>query len=196
MSPERETIYHGLSHAAWGYFFLHIHLQVNGIDILPAFVGWLLLLSACRSLSGERRDLALLRPLGVLRAGWSGLDWLLSWGGGGVGGHVLFLDLVVAAAGLYFHFQFLTDMAALAGQYQPEGSDLARRLCRRRTVYILLDTAIALTRGLPAGQSGPLGEFQTALAVGGSLIAIAAALLIITGLFGLRRCFREAGDPA
>lgn len=92
---DRERVYGGLSNAAWGYFFLHIHFKLNTVDILPVFVGYLLLLSAIGKLSGERRDLNLLRPLCVLLTGWSGLDWLLSWVGGDVEGHILFLDLLV-----------------------------------------------------------------------------------------------------
>ena len=79
MSLDRETLYRGLSHAAWGYFFLHIHFKLNHVDILPAFAGWLLLLSACQKLSGARRDLALLRPLAVLMSVWNGADWLAAW---------------------------------------------------------------------------------------------------------------------
>ena len=67
----RETVYGGLSNTAWGYFFLHIdfNLGVNqtSVNVLPRFVGWLLLLSAIGKLAGERRDLPLLRPLGRRR---------------------------------------------------------------------------------------------------------------------------------
>ena len=139
MNADREQIYSGLSHAAWGYFFLNFDFNFNTVSIFPRFVGFLLLLSAIDKLSGERRDLALLRPLTMLLAVWSGLDWLVSWAGGDVDGHILFLDLLVAAAGLYFQFQFLTDMAALA------------------------------------------------LAVAACIVA----LLVMTALFSLRRCFRE-----
>ena len=68
MSQDNRDIYSGLSNAAWGYFFLHFDFNLNNVSIFPRFVGWLLLLSACKKLSGERRDLALLRPLAVLLA--------------------------------------------------------------------------------------------------------------------------------
>ena len=50
----RETVYGGLSNAAWGYFFLHIdfNLGVNqtSVNVLPRFVGWLLQIgrASCR----------------------------------------------------------------------------------------------------------------------------------------------------
>ena len=190
MSPDNRDIYSGLSNAAWGYFFLHFDFNLNNVSIFPRFVGWLLLLSACKKLSGERRDLALLRPLAVMLAAWYTLDWLLSWGGGDVNGHILFLDLLLAVAGLYFHFQFLTDMAALAEQYQPEGADLDGQLRRRRTVYVVLITLVALLgdSGLLVELPGHLGEWA---AMGMLLAALIAAILIMAALFRLRRFFRE-----
>lgn len=190
MSQENRDVYSGLSHAAWGYFFLHFDFNLNNVSIFPRFVGWLLLLSACEKLSGQRRDLALLRPLALLLAAWHALDWLLSWGGAGVNGHVLFLDLLTAVAGLYFHFQFLTDMAALAERYQPEGAGLDGRLRRRRTVYVVLTTLVALLGdlGLLMELPEPLGEW---VAIGTALAALIAAFLIMAALFRLRRCFRE-----
>ena len=193
MNAERETIYRGLSQAAWGYFFLHFDFNLGTVSIFPRFVGWLLLLSACGKLSGERRDLSLLRPLAILLAVWNVLDWLASWGGGDASGHILFLDLLIAAVNLYFHFQFLTDMAALAERYQPEGDDLDQRLRRRRTVYVVLITAIDVVTELPAGL---MGDWQRWAALGMAVIACFTALFVMTGLFGLRRCFREGETAA
>ena len=190
MSQENRSIYDGLSHAAWGYFFLHFDFNLNNVSIFPRFVGWLLLLSACTKLAGIRRDLALLRPLTVLLAAWHALDWLLSWGGADVSGHVLFLDLLTAVAGLYFHFQFLTDMAALAEQYQPEGAGLDGKLRRRRTVYVVLITLVALLGdfGLLVELPEHWGEW---VAMGMALTGLIAAFLIMAALFRLRRFFRE-----
>ena len=190
MSQENRDVDSGLSNAAWGYLFLHFDFNLNNVSIFPRFVGWLLLLSACKKLSGERRDLDLLRPLSVLLAAWYALDWLLSWGGGSVNGHILFLDLLLAVAGLYFHFQFLTDMAALAERYQPEGAGLDGQLRRRRTVYVVLITLVALL-----GDLGLLVELPEhwgeGIAIVMMLTALIAAILIMAALFQLRRFFRE-----
>lgn len=181
---DRENIYRGLSNGAWGYFFLNFDLNLNSVSIFPRFVGFLLLKSAIDALSGERRDLKLLRPLCVLLAGWSGIDWLLSWRGGDVDGHIIFLDLLVTAATLYLHFQFLTDMSAMAAQYEPEESDLDRRLLKQRSVYVLLVTAISLMTDL--SQLLPWEGWTWAI---GALAVVTCldALCIMTDLFQLRR---------
>lgn len=184
-------MYRGLSHAAWGYFFLNFDFNLGTVSIFPRFAGYLLFLSAIGKLRGERRDLALLRPLCVLLAVWSFVDWTFSWAGEDLDGRVLFLDLLAAAAGLYFHFQFLTDMASLAEVHQAEGGDLHRRLLRHRSVYVVLMTVVALLswmqKMLP---ETVLAAAMVILAV----ICLIAAFMVMANLFELRRCFRD-GAP-
>ena len=191
---EQSTLYSGLSNAAWGYFFLNFDFNLGTVSILPRFVGFLLFLSAIRKLSGARRDLALLRPLCALLEVWAAGDWLLSWGGGGVDGHILFLDLLVAVAGLYFHFQFLTDMAAFAEQYQPEGGDLDSRIRCRRTAYIVLITLNALVSSLGPQQNVIGSDILLGTLTVMAIAALVTALFIMAALFELRRCLQ--GEPA
>ena len=187
---DRETLYSGLSNAAWGYFFLHIHFNLGTINILPAFVGYLLLLSAIRKLSGERRDLLLLQPLGGLLAAWNLADWLFACLGGELSGMFLPLDLLAAVAGLYFHFQFITDMAALAEAYQPEGGSLARRLRQNRTAYIVVCTATSVFLRLPIRDE----DVRLCVGMGLLVVMLVVVLLIMGELFALRRLFREPGE--
>lgn len=189
---DRQTLYTGLSHAAWGYLFLCFDFNVNNVSVLPRFAGWLLFLSAIEKLKEERRDLALLRPLGVLLALWTGADWLASWAGKDVDGHLLPLDLIVAVAQLYFLFQFLTDLAALARAYcrEPEAADLSRRILRCRTVQTVLVTVLALVPYVPAPRWLPEGVSGGALVV----LAIVYCLLgiaLMLYLFRLRSAFQE-----
>lgn len=178
---DRQTLYTGLGHAAWGYLFLCFDFNVNNVSILPRFAGWLLFLSAIEKLREERRELALLRPLGVLLALWSGADWLASWAGWDVDGHFLPLDLIMAVAQLYFLFQFLTDMAALARTWcrEPEAADLSRRILRCRTVQTVLVTVFALAPYFPAPRwlpEGLSGGALTVLAIVYCLLGIALML--------------------
>lgn len=185
---DREILYSGLSNAAWGYFFLHIDFNVNTVSVLPRFVGYLLLLSAIGKLSGERRDLALLRPLCVLLAVWSGVDWLFSWAGADLNGLFPPVDLLIEVMGLYFHFQFLTDMAALAEAYQPEGGNLGQRLRRRRAAYTVLCTVMSVFRRLPYGR---FQEDAVVVMIALLAVMVVMMLFIMGGLFELRRIFRE-----
>ena len=185
---DRETLYSGLSNAAWGYFFLTFDFNLNNVSVLPRFVGFYLLFSAIGKLSGERRDLNLLRPLCILLTGWSGLDWLLSWLGGDVEGHILFLDLLVTVVTLYFHFQFLTDMAALSECCQPEDDNLASRIRGHRTAFTLLITVFGLMADLTPVLPW---EWWVGMIGFGALITCIVALMIMLDLFHLRKLIRS-----
>ena len=189
---DRSSLYKGLSCAAWGYFFLVFDVNLGTVSILPRFAGWLLLLHAIEELKEERRDLALLRSLGILLALWTGADWLASWAGRDVDGHLPPLDLVVAVAQLYFLFQFLTDMAALAEARHPEGGALGRKILLCRTVQTVLVTAFALAPYLPARlPEGVSGGVLAVLAIAYCLLGVALMLF----MFQLRRAFRDAAPP-
>ena len=194
---DRNQLYRGLSQAAWGYFLLLLNFNLTfnntiSINLLPSFAGALLLLSATGSLSAERRDLKLLRPLCGLLAVWHLIDWVLNLVGLSVSGRFLYLDLAVGAAVLYFHFQFLTDMAALAEKYQPPDSDLDRRIRRRRTALLILDTALELASSLVQF----IGTEQQAVATLvwaflALVVLLVVVILIMRALFELRRYVRD-----
>ena len=158
-------------------------------------VGALLLLSAVGKLSAERRDLLLLRPLCVLLAVWHGADWVLAVLGSGLeerGGS--FLGMLVTAAALYFHFQFLTDMAALAEKYQPEGETLDLRFRRRRTALLVLTTAANLLSSM----AQLLRSERQAVVLAGAVVCLVVVLLVLVvmimvSLFQLRRYAGESG---
>lgn len=186
---EKQILYKAVSNAAWGYFFLCFDVNIGTVSILPSFIGYLLIFSSIQQLAKERRDLALLRPLAIFLAVWSILEWLLSWVGMNPGGEVLFLDLLVIAANLYLHFQFLTDMAALAEAHQPEGAQISRQILSRRSVYIILVTLCVLYAQFNSSGAESAPAFSLAFIL---LIALAAAsFLVMLSLFRLRRVFDE-----
>lgn len=187
MMTQREALYKGASCAAWGYLFLYVDFNLGTVSILPRFVGWLLFLTAVKHLSTQRRDLLLLRPLGILLAVWSGADWLVSWLGTTVEGRFLPLDLIVGAASLYFQFQFLTDCAALAAEYQQPGGELDRRLLRWRTVQTVLITVTTLLTYPTQLWGDAWGYAAAALAA----VSFAVTLCLMAALFSLRKLFRE-----
>lgn len=183
----RKTLYEGISCAAWGYFFLWFDFKLNTVSITPSFVGYLLFLSAIRYLTNERRDLVLLGPLGMLLALWHGADWLASWAGITLSGRFPPLDLIFCASSLYFHFQLLTDLAALATTYQLPEKPLDRSLLRYRTIQTLLTTAVFVITVLPEG------NIRNTAAMALVFIGVIVSLTLMILLFSLRKLFRDGG---
>ena len=124
----------GVQYAAWAYFFLYLDINLNRFSLLPNAVGWYLLSRAVTALEEEHPDLRLLGPLtfplglwalkqyAFLLPAWdlSQFSWLLSW-----------LALAVELTTLYFHFQFLTDLADIAARHAGERrrSETGERWC-------------------------------------------------------------------
>lgn len=186
-----ERLHKGVSHAARGYLLYYVDINLGTVSVLPKWGACLLFLSAIDKLKPERRDLALLRPLGVFLAAYYGVDWLLSWKGAVLSGRFSVLDLLVAVAALYFHFQFLTDCAALAAAYQPEGLGLDGRLFTWRTIQTLLITVLTLML-YGSDWLGKAGEYIMAgLAVAG----VVTGLCLMAALFTLRKLFAGMEPP-
>jgi len=187
MEHEETTLYKGASCAAWGYFFLYIDINLNSVSILPRFVGYLFFLSAIHHWKEACRDLVLLRPLATLLAVWYGIDWLLSWGGGDMSEVSRLLTLITDTALLYFHFQFLTDCAALAKAYQQEEETLDSRLLRLRTLQTALLTTLTV---LSYGQNW-LGEVWELIVTLLIFVNLVSALLLVFAMFALRKALRQ-----
>ena len=139
---EKSNLSRGLSRAAWGYLFIYLDINLGRVNILPEFVGMSLFLSAVELLRHERRELELLRPLVTGLTAFYTVEWCFSWAGISLEGRFALLTLLLSAASLYFHFQFFTDLAAIAEKY--ELVEESRRILKWRTAQTVLITASAV----------------------------------------------------
>ena len=179
-----QKLYSGISKAARGYFFLYFNINFNNVSILPSFVGYLLFLSAINLLKEEERELTLLHTLGVIMALWTGVEWLASFVGLNLEGMWQFIDIIISLVNLYFHFQFLTNLAAIAAKYQPEGYELDAKLLRYRTLQTVMLTAIAVVIRFQPW----LSEAWTVISICMLIIYLIAGICLMKALFDLRKC--------
>lgn len=138
--PERERLAAGLGCAAWGYFFLLFNFEINGFNLLPEFVGYALFFRALEHFSGTGRDFAGLKSLCLFLLVYNLLNWISFWE---VMPGIMFLELLVVAAQIYFHFQLLSGVAELAAS-EAADEQLIGKLLGWRTVYIVLMTGVCL----------------------------------------------------
>ena len=179
-----QKLYSGISKAAWGYFFLYFNINFNNVSILPSFVGYLLFLSAINLLKEEERELSLLHTLGVIMALWTGVEWLASFVGLNLEGMWQFIDIIISLVNLYFHFQFLTNLASIAAKYQSEGNELDAKLLRYRTLQTVMLTAIeVIIRFQPW-----LSEAWTVISICMLIVYLIAGICLMKALFDLRKC--------
>ena len=136
---ESEQLSAAIKKIAWAYVLLHLNFYLGTLNILPNWLGYILILQALPQISQMEESAALLRPLGILLALWEGLLW-----GAQLFSLQLKLELVnylATAISLYFHFQLLTNLAHIAEAcHYPK----KQRLLHLRTVRTLLITLLVL----------------------------------------------------
>ena len=188
---EREKLYRGIGRVAFGYVFLYFNVNINGVSLMPAFVGYILFLLAIGDLAERERELSLLFVPGVILALWNGVSWLFSFGGGSLEGRIPVAGILICLLNLYFQFQLLTNLATLAEASEPEGANLGGRIRTCRTAQtVMLTVMSALGYLLPL-----IGEEWAVLTVLIAILYIIVGIILIKTLFDLRRLFREDGTP-
>ena len=179
---EREKLADAVQQIAWGYLLLHININLGTLNILPNWLGYVLMLSVLPLLGEAAPSALLLRPLGILLALWEGVIWALTIFGVSFDGTVL--STIAAAVSLYFHFQLLTNLAELAERHScPE----QRRILHLRTVRTLLITVFSLPI--------PWMKYQV-LSIGMAAVSIIVAFWICIVLFAFRSSLSETSPGA
>lgn len=175
----RQNLCRAIKHIAWGYVLLYLDVNLATFNILPDWLGFLLILFALPALAEEVPSAALLRPFAILLAAWEGFEWLAKLFGASIGVDLTVPFLIINVIVLYFHFQLLTDLATLSEKFDCPQTAMLLRL---RTVNTLIATALALP--LPWEQAEWLAI--TALLVYGAIV-----IWICFVLFGLKRSLTE-----
>lgn len=182
---ERDKLCAAVSRIAWGYVLMHFNINIGGLDILPDPVGYLLIYQVLPVLAQREESAGLLRPLALGLTVWNGITWALNIVGITITNPVL--NIVVSVAGLYFHFQLLTDLSRCA-----EDNDCPQSgtLLKLRTVQTVVDTILAVgLYGLDI-QAGFVQNVLTALVV----VQLAVVIWLCSTLFSLKKALAETED--
>lgn len=200
---EKKGFYSAVGGVAWGYLLLHLDINLGSVNILPEWLGYLLILDALPILAREIPSALLLKPLGQLLALWEGVQWVLKLLGTEFSPYLI--EVIIGVVSLYFHFQLLTNLAELAGRYPPppeephalSGTEPAQpdkppaplhtRILRLRTARTLLITVLLLPFPRELAEWPP---FTAALVIANLVVTVR---LLFT-LFELRRSF-SAENP-
>lgn len=177
----REKLAAAVKSVAWGYIFMHLDFNLGTLNILPNWWGYCLILKALKTIGEEEKSAGLLRPFGILLALWEGALWCVKLLGAGWDGGVL--AILASVVSLYFHFQLLTNLAAVSEKYRcPETS----RILILRTVDTVMITLLAL----PV----PWEELEMVM-IGVLLVEVVVTIWICSVLFSLRRSLLEEQEP-
>lgn len=187
MRTDYQKLQRSLSKVILGYVFLYININIGQVNLLPVFVGYLLFLSAIEGLKEEERELSLLKTLGVILALWHAFVWAMSWVSVEIEGKWLLADILISVMNIYFQFQFVTNLAAIAEKYQTEEDDLHGKMLKYRTWQTVILTVITIVTELLPQEPTLVGYLFTTMAV----VYLILAFCLIKALFDLRGCVQE-----
>lgn len=136
---EREELIGDIGNIARGYILLGFNINLGRLNILPNWFGYMIFLSALPCLGEYEQSIKQLRTPCILLIVWELLNWLLVLINLNLNLYVL--GLIATVLSLYFHFQFLTNIADIAGSC---GCPEENRILKLRTVRTLMITVFAL----------------------------------------------------
>ncbi len=176
-------IYDGITKAIWGYFFLYFDINLGTVSILPSFVGYILFLKAIDLLRDEERELSLLKTLGYILTVWNAIEWLAKCVSYSFAGQWQFVILIAGLINMYFHFQFLTNIASIATRHQVEGCEYDKKLLTCRTIQTLMLTVFIVISRF----NFILEEIWIYISLALAVIYIIVCIYIMATLNGLRK---------
>lgn len=120
-----------MTYLRWGIVFLGLNIEIGRVDILPDFVGVLLLLKSLQSHSVQTETEERLRPLLFVLAADFFAHWITDFQNGAE-------NLLILIISLYTVFVFIGEVAE---RIRPQQPDVADSLDRARRWIVALQTA-------------------------------------------------------
>lgn len=119
---------------AAAFIVLHADLSFGSVNVLGDWIGFAMILGTLETLVQEEPSAELLRPLGHFLGVWYFGAWVFQILGHTVGNNVF--SVIVSVIRLYFQFQLLTNIAAIAEKYAPRHAEGILKLRSMMTVVL------------------------------------------------------------
>ena len=139
---ETKTLSSAIKKVAISYILIYLHINISVIDILPDWLGYFLIVSVLPVLSQKEKSAQLLKPVGIAIGIWNIVEWVLKIAGDELNFYVI--SLVFSIITIYFHFQLITNIAALDIEETKK-----KRLLNLRTATVILHTVLSLLLLVP-----------------------------------------------
>ncbi len=166
-----------LKQIAWAHVFIVFNINLGPIDILPNWVGYILILMALPALAEEEPSAMLIRPLGIILAIWEGIVWFYMFFN--IQLDVPLVTVLSTVIGVYFHFQLLTNIASISENHDCPQTD---RILTLRTIRTILITFFSLP--IPWEANDGAGWFLGTIIL---IVHLVVTIWIVFVLFSLKK---------
>ena len=187
------TNYHllnkSISKFLWAYVFILFNISIGPADVLPDFIGYILMAAGIFALSKELGHSPLLKILSIIMSVWSAIFWGLNVFS--VSSDALtYVSSSAGAVDIVLNFLLLTDLSIICKTYQAEEQNLDKKLITARNIYVCCLGASILSALLLLFVS-KTAEILIALTAIISLaclvLFVVVMILLFQGLSGLKK---------
>ena len=138
---QKEQLSRALRKIFWAYILLYFDINLGTIDILPAWIGYIHFNQAINDcIEKEESSANLLKPICLILTIYRLIDWFVIMLG--LEMNIIIVREVFSVIALYFHFQFLTNLANVARKYE---CSIENTLLALRTVHTVMMTILTFT---------------------------------------------------
>ena len=182
---DRTNLSKAIGLIAWGYVLIYFNFNIGPLDILPNWLGYILIYSALDTIGKEEISALLLKPLVIIIGIYEVLMTIKGLLDLTLSSYAFTLiHTVVVIVILYYNFQLFTNLANIATKYscpQSEGIIILR------TSYTLLITVASLIEVVF------IPEYIIQIAIVG-LLVVTTIIIIVTCivLFGFKHSIKES----
>ena len=138
---QKEQLSQTLRKIFWAYIFLYFDINLGTIDILPAGLGYIFFYQAIRDcFEKEEPSTELLKPICWILIIYRIIEWFMNIFQ--LPTDIFIITEMMSVVALYFHFQFLTNLANIAHKYD---CPVENTLLALRTVHTVMMTILTFT---------------------------------------------------
>lgn len=205
---DKAIIYKSITKIAYGYILILVGVMIGTIDILPDFIGYIMMLYAIDALKDESKTIALLKPFGIALAIWKFIFFALKAFGiesvtvsafypAAAMLYIIYIaDILVSIISIYFDYQLLTEMSFLAKKYQGESSNLDKTILMRRNINTVCMTSAFLISNISNVFQDIPEDIRMILVIIPFMLSLLVMFLAVSALFSLSKIIKSSPSEA
>ena len=187
------TNYHllnkSISNFLWAYAFILFNISIGPVDVLPDFIGYILMAIGIFTLSEELEHSNVMKFFAIAMSAWSVFKWICNLFS--VSSDILtFVSSSAGAVDIILNFLLLTDLSILCIKYQSDKQTLDKKLITARNIYICCSGASILSAMLLlfiSKTEGILIGITAVISLACIVLFIIVMILLFQGLSGLKK---------
>ena len=172
---------------AWGFLLLLLDFNIMTVNVLPDWIGYIMIVSSLGAVIVDEDDLRKLHPVGIILVVWNIIEWVADIFG--VGTYLSFVAVVPMILNIYYIWQLFGNLADIADKF---ACPQVGKILGWRVAYIIVTIISSAVSYVSLFMGG--GEIAY---IGGLILFVPGLILviyIIAVLFSFSRALEEKSE--